>query len=681
MGSVTSCRPEDIRNIVLLGSESSGKTTLVEAMLHRCGAISRMGSVEAATTASDHEPEAKAHHHSTNSTLLFAKYEGREINIIDTPGHPEFSGYALAALQAVETAVLVVSASTGVDHNARRLFHAAGEAGLARMIVVNKIDLNPMGLKGLVEEIKREFGRRVHCLNLPAFGGRDVVDCFDHESGAVDLFRVQDVHSEILESAVEIDDAKLEKYLAGEPIALGELREVFVRAMALGRVVPVLFASARQEVGVDDLLHVLAQEAPSPLNGRSRRLVKNGELVEVPCEQEAPFLAQVFKVTPDQHLGAVAMLRVLQGRLDANTTFVVGADRRVRKAGHVLKVEGRDHPELDAVAFAGDVVALAKQEDVHVDQVLHAPECTDVWEVARPAYPAPMTSLAIDSRSRSDDVKLGQSLQRLCEEDPTFHFSQDPVTHELVASGLGEVHLQVLLERLKNRFHVDVTTKAPAVAYRETVSQKAEGHHRLKKQSGGSGQFAEVFLRVEPLERGEGFEFQSEVFGGTIPTHFIPAVEKGVRDALEAGPLAGYPVHDVRVVVYDGKAHAVDSKEIAFRSAAKLATRDALGNARPVLLEPLVALQVTAPEASIGAVTADLTQSRARVLGIETQAGMNVVRAHAPLAELQDFGARLRGATGGEGSFVMEPSAWELMPAALQQKVVDERPARKAETE
>ena len=683
MNKATSFRPEDIRNVVLLGHGGTGKTTLAEAILHRCGAISRMGSVTEGNTTGDFEPEAKEHQHSTNSSLLFATHERREINIIDTPGHPEFVGYALAALPAVETAIIVVNATTGIEFNTRRLFHAAGEAGLARMIVVNKIDgVSPAVLRGRVDELKEAFGAKLHCMNLPTRGGKDVIDCFDQEAGAADFLTVKDVHAEVLESTVEVDDAKLEKYLGGEKLDLAELRATFVKAMAQGHVVPILFTSAREEVGIDDLMHVLVEEAPSPVNGRKRRLNRDGELTEVACDANAPFLAHVFKVTNDAGVGQLAMLRVLQGKLDGNTAFVCGADKKVRKAGHVLKVEGRDHPEFEATAYAGDLVALARVEDIHVDQVLHDPALTGDWQAVPPKYPAPMLSLAVESKNRGDDVKLSQSLSRLAEEDPTFKFMHDPVTHELVLSGVGDVHLKILFERLKNRFKLDVNAKAPTVPYRETITQKAEGHYRHKKQTGGAGQFAEVFLRIEPLPRGSGFEFKSEVFGGTIPTNFIPAVEKGVHDALEAGNLAGFPVHDVRVVVYDGKHHPVDSKDIAFRTAGKMAVRDAIAKARPVLLEPVVSMEVSVPEQFLGTVTGDLKHVRGRVMGVETlPGGYSMVRVQAPLAELGNYGGSLRGLTGGTGSYVMELSHYDPVPSPQQQKIVEARPARKAEAE
>jgi len=672
MSGAASFRPEDIRNIVLLGHAGSGKTILAEAILHRCGAITRMGSVETQSTTSDFEPEAKAHGCSTSSTLLFATYEGREINLIDTPGSPEFVGQALAALPAVETAVIVVNAATGIELNTRRLYHAAGELGLARMIVVNKLDLNPAGLSALVRDLKENLGPELHCINLPTRGGTDVIDCFDHDAGDADFASVADVHKEMLESTIEVDDNALERYLGGETIDLDSLRRCFIEAMNQGHVVPILFAAAKSEVGVDDLLHILTAEAPSPSNARPKRLRKDGETIEIACDPDQPLLAHVFKVTTDAYLGKLAMLRILQGRIDGQTQFLCGAEKKSQKAGHVLKVEGRDHPEVESMAFAGDIVALAKVEDIHVDMILHGPGTPDQFQPIKPAYPQPMYSLAIEPKNKNDEVKLSAALTRLCEEDPTLSFGHDPQTRELVVSGIGELHLRVALEKLENRFHVQLSSKQPKVAYRETIMTKAEGHYRHKKQTGGAGQFGEVFLRIEPLARGAGFEFVDDVYGGAIPHQFIPSVEKGIHDALEQGALAGYPVHDVKVIVYDGKSHPVDSKEVAFRTAGKFAFRDAFAKARPVLLEPIVNLEITVPERYVGDVTADLKGRRGRVVGVDPvpATGMTVVQAQIALAELGQYSGQLRSLTGGQGSFVMEASHYDFVPEPIQRKVV-----------
>ncbi len=676
MTKVAGFEPGNIRNIVLLGHMGSGKTTLAEAILHRCGAITRMGSVETATTISDHEPEAKQHHHSTSSTLLFATSSGREINMIDTPGSPELIGHALASLPAVETAVIVVNAVAGIETSTRRLYHAAGEAGLARMIVVNRIDENLFGLPTLVDELREALGPELHCINLPTGSAADVIDCFDQEVGFSDFGSVVDVHKEMLESAIEVDDADLERYLAGETIDLPELRRCFVKAMSLGRVVPILFTSATKAVGIDDLLHILAEEAPSPTSGRPRRLRKGlaGDLVDVVCDAQKPLLAHVFKIATDPYLGKLSMLRILQGTLDGTTLFVCGSSKKQMKAGHILKVEGRDHPEIATVAYAGDLVAIAKLDELHVDMIVRDPGADDDYAPFRPPYPTPMYSLAVDLKNKADEVKLSTALARLVEEDPTLREVQDPQTHELILSGIGELHLRITLEKLKNRFNLDVIARQPTIAYRETISARAEGHFRLKKQTGGAGQFGEVFLRVEPLARGAGYEFVDEVFGGSIPTQYIPACDKGCQDALVRGIIGGFPVQDMRVTVYDGKSHSVDSKDAAFRTAAKFAVRDAMSRARPVLLEPIVSLEITVPERHVGDVTGDLKNRRGHVVGVDIgSGGTAVVRAQSPLGELSRYAGQLRSMTAGQGSFVMELSHYDVVPHLVQQKIASER--------
>src|SRR5215471_1333864 len=655
-------RPEDIRNIAVLGHTGAGKTTLCEAILHRCGAVTRMGTVDGA---------------STSSTLMFAMRDGREVNLIDTPGSLELIGQALAVLPAADTAVIVVNAASGIELGARRLFVAAGEMALARMIVVNKIDANRAALPALVSELKSAFGPELHCINLPTAAGKDVIDCFDRDAGSADFGSVAEVHREILESSVEVDDAELERYLEGGAIDLPRLRRCLVEAMNRGHVVPILFTAAPSEVGIDDLVHILVEEAPSPANARPRRLRKgdSGELVEIACNPDGPLLGHVFRVATDPYLGKLSSIRLLQGSLDAKTPFVCAGHREPLRAGHVLKLEGREHPELDSVAFAGDIVTVAKIDDLRVDQIISSPGLAGDFRPILPSYPQPMMSLALAPKNKNDEIKLSGALARLCEEDPTLRGGQDAVTGETLISGIGEQHLRVALERLESRFHLTLDVKPPKIAYRETVTARAEGHYRLKKQTGGAGQFAEVFLRIEPLPRGAGFAFASEVFGGAIPTQYIPAVEKGIHDAMGSGPLAGFPVHDVRVVVHDGKSHPVDSKDIAFRSAGKLAFRDAFNKAQPALLEPIVVLEISVPDTHVGDVTADLKPRRARIIGVDAAAsgGTTLVRAHVPLAELGQYGGQLRALTGGQGSFVTEPSHYDFAPREVQRRLLAKR--------
>jgi elongation factor G len=671
---VSGSQPAAIRNIVLVGHTGAGKTTLAEAILHRCGAIARAGTVTAGTTTGDFEPEARAHQHSTTSCVMFGHKSGHVINIIDTPGAPELVGHALSALPAVETAIIVVNATAGVELGTRKLFHAAGEARLARMIVVNRIDEKPEELPAIVESLRAALGPELHCINLPTGGGTDVVNCFDQESGSSDFGSVADAHKELVESAIEVDDNDLERYLVGEPIEPAKLRQDLIEAMNRGHVVPILFTCATREVGIDGLLQVLIEVAPSPVNGRPRRMRRGEDVIEVACDPTRPLLAHVVKVTTDQYLGKLAMVRVLQGQIEGNTPFMISGVKKALKAGHIVKVQGRNHFELTG-AQAGDLVAIVKLDELRIDTILHDPAAPDDVAAARPSYPVPMYSIALVLKNKADEVKLSTAMARIVEEDPTLRAGQDPATHELVLSGIGELHLRITLEKLKNRFGLDVNSKPPTIAYRETITGRAEGHYRLKKQTGGAGQFGEVFLRVEPLPRGTGFEFVDEVRGGTIPTQYLPACEKGCQDALDQGVIAGFPVHDVRVIVYDGKSHPVDSKDAAFRTAAKYAFREGMKKANPVLLEPMVTLEITVPDKHTGDITGDLKNKRGQVVGIDVNDAVATIRASAPLSELGRYSTQLRALTGGQGSFLMELSHYDVVPHLVQQKVAADRKA------
>jgi elongation factor G len=672
MSTVPAFQPAAICNIALIGHTGAGKTTLAEAILHRCGAIPRLGTIKDGSTTGDFEPEARAHQHSTSSCLMFATHAGRQINIIDTPGSPELVGHALAALPAVEIAVIVVNAAAGIELGTRHLFHAAAEAGMPRMVVVNHIDEHLAKLPDLVEQLRATFGSALHCINLPTGGGSDVVDCFELDTGSADFGSVADVHKDMLEATIEMDDADLERYLSGETIEPAKLKADLVEAMNRGHVVPILFTCATREIGIDNLLHVLVEAAPSPAVAKPRRVRRGDEEITVPCDPTGSLLAQVFKVVTDPYLGKVAMVRVLRGQIDGTTAFVVASSKKPLKAGHVLKVQGRKNVEVNN-ACAGDIIAIAKLDELRADTILHDPAGPDDLTALRPRYPVPTYSLALTLKNKADEVKLSAAMGRLVEEDPTLRAGQDHETHELVLSGIGELHLRIALEKLKNRFSLEAIGRAPTIAYHETITGNAEGHYRLKKQTGGAGQFGEVYLRVEPLPRGTGFEFVDDVVGGTIPTQYIPACEKGCQDSLDRGVIAGFPVHDVRAIVYDGKSHAVDSKDSAFRTAAKYAMRDAMAKAKPVLLEPIASLVISVPDRYTGDITGDLKNHRGQVIGVDMEGGMTIIRASAPVAELGRYASQLRAMTGGHGNFTMEVSHYDVVPHLVQQKIAADR--------
>jgi elongation factor G len=665
----------DIRNVLLGGHGGSGKTTLVDALLLASGAVNRKASVTDGSSFSDFEKEEKEHKHSIFSTILHVDYQGKRINLIDTPGSPDLLGQALQCLPAVETVVVVVNAQTGIENVTRRLMEAARERNLPRAIVVNKIDMPEVDLPGLVKQIQETFGSECLPINLPSAKGKAVVECFLGSGGESDFDTVKRCHAAILDQIVEMDENLMEKYLGGEEPDYGALHAPFEKAMDEGHLVPILFVDAKNSIGLTELLDAMARHFPSPEEGNLRPFMFGEGADEKPFpyteDVKRPLLAHVFKVSTDPFVGKLAIFRVHQGKCTGQSQVYIGHSKKTIKLGHIFHLQGKEHKEADAI-IAGDIGAVAKIEEIHPGDVLHDEHALDSVHLKMESYPTPMFGLAITPKTRGDETKLSVQLTKLVEEDPTFKWHTDRQTHEVVINGLGELHLRLVLERMKNR-GLQVDTKPPTIAYRETILSKAEGHHRHKKQTGGAGQFGEVFLRVEPMERGKGFEFVDEIFGGAIPGQFVPAIEKGVRDVLESGPIGGYPLQDVRVIVYDGKHHPVDSKEVAFRAAGKFAFIEAIKKAKPSVLEPVVNMEVTIPEAHVGAITGDLSGKRGRIQGQDfLPGGMAVVKAQAPLAEVMQYQSQLKSVTGGQGSFQMELSHYEPVPPHVQQQIISQ---------
>jgi len=665
----------DIRNVLLTGQGNSGKTALIDSLLFKSGSVNRLGLVADSSSFSDFEKEEKEHKHSIFSAILHADHAGKRINLIDTPGAPDLIGTAMACLPAVETVLVVINAQNGIEVVTRRMMEAARQRNLPRAIVINKIDLPQLDLAKLVTQIQETFGHECLPINLPAGGGKAIIECLLNKEGKSDFGSVEAAHTAILDQIVELDEGLMEKYLGGEEPNYDALHAPFERAMDEAHVVPILFTDAKNGVGIGELLDAIARHFPSPIEGNPRPfLIGTGnDEKPFPYQPDAgkSLLAHVFKVTTDPFVGKLAIFRVHQGKAAGNTQAYIGHSKKSIKLGHVFHLQGKEHREADAI-IAGDVGAVAKIEEVHVGDVLHDDHALDLVHLRPLVYPTPMFGLAVTPQARGDEQKISGALSKLAEEDPTFKWGHDRQTHEVVISGIGELHLRLILERLRNRgLHVDV--KPPKIAYRETILNSADGHHRHKKQSGGAGQFGEVFLRVEPMERGKGFEFADEVFGGTIPGQYIPAVEKGVRELIEQGVIAGYPVQDVKVIVTDGKHHPVDSKEIAFKTAGKYAFKDAFLKAKPVLLEPIVNMEVTVPEQNVGSITGDLSGKRGRIQGTDIVAGgMAQVKAQVPLSEVMQYHSQLKSVTGGQGSFVMELSHYEPVPPQVQQQVMNQ---------
>jgi elongation factor G len=674
----------DIRNVLVCGHGGSGKTALIDAMLFASGTVTRRGNTLDGSSFSDFEKEEKEHKHSIYSAVLHADHLGKRINLIDSPGSPDLMGHAYAAMPAVETVAVVVNAQNGIEVATRRLMDAAKERNLPRAIIINKIDLaTPEQLESLVSSLRETFGNECLPINLPSGKAKAVTECLLSASGESDFDTVRRCHAAILDQIVEMDENLMEKYLGGEEPDYKALHEPFERAMDEAHVVPICFTDAKNNIGVAELLDAIAKHFPSPEEGNLRPLMTGEGDAERPLQYwedpTKPLLAHVFKVTADPFVGKLAIFRVHQGKCTGQSQVIIGHSKKPVKLGHVFHLQGKEHKEMNEI-IAGDIGAVAKIEDIHVGDVLHDDHALDTVHLKRETLPTPMYGLAITPKARGDETKLSTQLTKLAEEDPTFKWHTDRQTHEVVINGLGELHLRLILEKLASRgLHVD--TKPPTIAYRETISMKADGHHRHKKQTGGAGQFGEVYLRIEPLERGKGFEFVDEIFGGSIPGQFVPAIEKGVRDVLDAGAIAGYPVQDVRVIVTDGKHHPVDSKEVAFRTAGKWAFRDAIAKAKPVLLEPIVNMEVTIPEGNVGAITGDLSGKRGRIQATDiAPGGMAVVKATAPLSEVMQYQSQLKSVTGGQGSFAMEFSHYEPVPPQVQQQIMAQyKPAKEEE--
>ncbi|HEV8605324.1 MAG TPA: elongation factor G [Tepidisphaeraceae bacterium] len=663
----------DIRNVLLTGHGGSGKTTLADAMLFATNTVNRRGSVVDGSSFSDFEKEEKEHKHSIYPSLLHMDHLGKRINLIDTPGSPDLIGQAIACLPAVETVVVVINAVSGIEVVTRRMMDAARERNLPRAIIINKIDTPDIDLEKLVAQIRDTFGLECLPINLPAGNGKAVVECLLNNAGEADFDTVRRCHAAMLDQIVEMDENLMEKYLGGEEPDYNALHAPFEKAMDEGHVIPICFADAKTGVGVPELLDTIIKHYPSPIEGNLRPFYTGDGNDEKPFnyseDANKPLLAHVFKVTTDPFIGKLAIFRVHQGKATGGTHVIIGHSKKTVKLGHVFHLQGKEHKEIDAI-IAGDIGAVAKIEEIHTGDVLHDDHALDAVHLKKESFPTPMFGLAVNPKSRGDEQKISGALHKISEEDPTFRVNVDRQTHELVIYGLGELHLRLILERLKNR-GLEVDTKPPKIAYKETIMAKADGHHRHKKQTGGAGQFGEVYLKVEPLERGKGFEFADEIFGGSIPGQYVPAVEKGVRDLIDVGILAGYPVQDVKVIVYDGKHHPVDSKEVAFRAAGKYAFKDAFLKAKPVLLEPIVNMEITVPEDKVGAITGDLSGKRGRIQGTDIVAGgMAIITAQAPLAEVMQYQSQLKSVTGGQGSFVMELSHYDPVPPQVQQQIV-----------
>ncbi len=680
----------DIRNLVICGHGSAGKTSLVDKLLTQSGAVQGVPSVDAGTSICDFDEEEKHHHHSIESAVTHFEHAGKRIHLIDTPGYPDLVGQMIGALRAADTALIAIDAHAGIKVNTRRAWKEAGKAGCGRILVLTKLDTDNIDFPGLIDSIHEIFGKECTLFNVPqGISGslRGVISTLDVpkkiDDAVVDPVAI---HESLIESIIEVDEKVLERYFEGEMPSDKERLGLMVRAIATGTLVPIVCVSTSKEVGVAELMDVLTTAALPPAAMR-RTANKEGDEVTIKPEPDAPLVAQVFKTRIDPFVQRLSFIRVYAGTLQKDSTIHSPEARKGIRIGSLLTVQANETSPTDE-AGPGAIVAVAKCEELHTG--------TTLGDVVLPpiGFPKPMVGLAVAPKSHSDDAKLSGALHKITEEDSTVHLDHDPETKEMVLTGMSELHLMLVQERLKRRDKVEVVTKEPKVPYRETIQNDAEGSYRHKKQSGGSGQFAEVHIRMYPLPEGTNvdeyavkgrfphlkskhyhekynFLWIDSVVGGSIPGNFMPAIEKGFLERLRQGVIAGYPVQNVCVEVHFGKDHAVDSNETAFKMASSKAFAEVFRKARPGLLEPMVTMHITVPSDHVGDVSSDLSGRRGQMSGMESAGGgMTIVDAKVPLAEITTYARTLSSMTGGQGTYTMEFSNYDVMPGNVQQEIL-----------
>jgi len=681
----------DIRNLALVGHGAAGKTTLADAMLFKAGAVTRRGSVDDGTSVSDYDDEEHKRKFSIDTSILHCDYQGKDLHILDAPGYPDFVGAALGALNAVENAVIVVNAGHGIEVNTRRMFRGAGERCKARFVVLNKLDAENLDFDPLYDQVRQTFGKACVLVNAPLGLGpklHGVVSVLAGGDQPADCpVKLTDARTQLVEAVAESDDALTEKYLSDGDLTNDELIAALPKAITAGTVIPVLCACGKKEIGVPELMEAIVRfgAPPAAVGG-------NGAV----ADEGGAFVGRVVKTVNDKFVGHLSFVRIHSGKVADHATVHNLRTGKPVHLGAIIKVQGKAQEPVKE-AIAGDIVGLPKVEDLHIGDTVAS--AANAQKLPLPPYPLPMFGLAVEPKARGDEQKISQSLHKIADEDPTFKISRDAQTHEMVITGVSQLHLDVIRARLKQRFDLDVVTHEPKVPYRETITTDAAADYRHKKQTGGRGQFGEVHLRVYPLPREiksqqeleekfankskfekmrsvhydpeHNFAFIDHIVGGSIPNQFLPAVEKGCKELLERGALAGYRMQDVAVEVHFGKYHDVDSSEAAFKTAGRQAFKKGVLAARPVLMEPIVDLEVTVPSKYTGAILGDLNTKRARVENQDSLPGdLAMIAAKAPLAEVAKYAAQLGSITQGQGAYTMSFSHYDLVPPNVQQQIV-----------
>ncbi|HAJ56416.1 MAG TPA: elongation factor G [Candidatus Omnitrophica bacterium] len=648
-------KPEAKRSVVLVSHAHAGKTSVAEAMLFAAGAVTRKGTVAEGNTVSDYNPDEILRKNSINSSALNLTWRGHFIQIIDTPGYADFAADMISGLRAADSAIVIIDAAGGIEVGTQRVWDMCDELGLPRLVFINKTDKENGHADNVVKEIQERFSKSACVIETP-------------------------FSAQLIEVIAESDDALLEKYLEGKEIKDEELHKALKNAVEQGRIFPVIFGSALTGAGVKELLDGIVDDLPSP---EERRPVQacdpnSKEKKEVKLSEDAPFSALVFKSVFDPFVGQLTLMRIFSGKIMSNTGFYNVTRGAKERIGQLMVLQGKEQRPV-ASASCGDIVAVAKLKETHLGDCLADEKYLIFFDPF--IFPEPVYSSSVKPKTRADEEKISEALSKLCASDPTFKISRDPQTKEMVISGMGDQHVDVMVKRLKDRFHVEVEIGTPKIPYKETIKKPARAQGKHKKQSGGRGQYGDVWLELEPLDRSRAFEFVDKIVGGAIPRNFIPSVEKGVKNAMDQGVVTNFPMVDVRATVYDGSYHDVDSSDIAFQIAGALAFRKAAMEAVPVLLEPIMDVEITVPEDCMGAIPADLNSRRGRVLGVEARSKNQTIKAKVPLSEVYRYATDLRSMTGGRGSYVMRFSHYEEVPVKIAQGIIAQNPKHKQQEE